>query len=51
MNIFPILFSQNFSKVFSKTHPFKKNSRGNMPANIPSKRVGSIVTRKYPHFS
>ena len=54
MNISPILFSQNFSKIFSKhtkLHHFKKNSRGNMLQNPPSKRVASIATRKYPHFS
>ena len=54
MNIFSILFSQDFSKIFSKTHqiaPFKKNSRRNMPPNPPSKGVASIAMRKYPHFS
>ena len=31
MNIFLILFSQNFSKVFSKTHPLKKILGGTCP--------------------
>ena len=34
MNIFTILFSQNFNKIFSKTHqiaPFLKFFRGSIP--------------------
>ena len=42
MNIFTIIFSQNFSKIFSKTHqiaPFEKIFSGSMPPDPPSKRV------------
>ena len=31
MNIFTILFLQNFNKIFSKTHHFLKFSRGSIP--------------------
>ena len=43
-----LFFLQNFSKIFSKTHHFKKFSRRSMPPNPPSKRVASPC--KYPHF-
>ena len=42
MNIFTIIFLQNFSKIFSKLHHLKKISRGSMPPNPPNKRVASL---------
>ena len=51
MNIFTIIFLQNFSKIFSKTHqiaPFLKNFSGEHAPEPPSKRVASPC--KYPHF-
>ena len=59
MNIFTIIFLQNFSKIFSKTHqiaPFLKFSWGSIPPNPPSKRVAlpraawRFAPCKYPHF-
>ena len=46
MNIFTIIFLQNFSKIFSKTHqiaPFLKIFSGCMPPNPPSKRHGANI--------
>ena len=45
MNIFGKFLSQNFIKIYSKTHqiaPFKKNSRGTCPPNPPNKRVALL---------
>ena len=52
MNIFTIFFLQNFIKIFSKTHHFKKFSRESMPRTPPSKRVAMREAPcKYPHFT
>ena len=62
MNIFTIIFLQNFSKIFSKTHeiaPFLKIFSGEHSQHTPeppSKRVASpraawrFAPCKYPHF-
>ena len=57
MNIFTIIFLQNFSKIFSKTHqiaPFLKIFSGEHAPELPSKRKPHVAWRfapcKYPHF-
>ena len=59
MNIFTIIFLQNVSKIFSKTHqiaPFLNIFSGEHAPEPPSKRVASpraawrFAPCKYPHF-
>ena len=50
MNIFTIIFLQNFSKLFSKTHqiaPFLKIFSEEHAPEPPSKRVALSLLRKY----
>ena len=54
MYIFTIIFLQNFSKIFSKTHqiaPFKKNFLcGPCPRTPLASAWRSFAPCKYPHF-
>ena len=53
MNIFTILFLQNFNKIFSKTHqiaPFFKFSRGSIPPDPPSMQYHTYHHANIPTF-
>ena len=53
MNIFTILFLQNFNKIFSKTHqiaPFLKNFSGSIPPDPPSMQIQYIIMQIPPLF-
>ena len=50
MNIFTIIFLQNFSKIFSKTHqiaPFLKIFSGEHAPEPHSKRENTPILQKY----
>ena len=48
MVIFEIFWRQNLIKIYTKTHHFKKFSRGGMPPNPPSKAHGFAM--KFPNL-